>query len=49
MFSRFAIQNSVNNSTRQFLEQYSKMLKALNSDNKNTEILKAKLALECEL
>lgn len=49
MFSRFAIQNSVNNSTRQFLEQYSKMLKALQPDNKNTEILKAKLALECEL
>lgn len=49
MFSRFAIQNSVNSSTKQFLEQYSKMLKALQPDNKNTEILKAKLALECEL
>lgn len=49
MFSRFAIQNSVNDSTRQFLEQYSKMLKDLKPDNKNIEIIKAKLALECEL
>lgn len=49
MFSRYGIQNSVNSSTKQFLEQYTKMLKVLKPDNKNAEILKAKLALECEL
>ncbi|MPN40205.1 ATP-dependent Clp protease proteolytic subunit [bioreactor metagenome] len=49
MFSRFAIQNSVNSNTKKFMEQYREKFKELIPSNKNTEILKAKLALECEL
>lgn len=49
MFSRFAIQNSVNSNAKKFMEQYREKFKELKTTNKNTEILKAKLALECEL
>jgi len=51
MFSRFAIQNSVNASTRKFIEQYNKKFKELKQDGEANKIklLKAKLALECEL
>lgn len=54
MFSRFAIQNSINNRTKNFLEQYSMRFKQENPDNKDeelikTKLLKSKLALECEL
>lgn len=75
MFSRFSIQNRVNENTKKFIEQYNKRLKELESNNnendtsnilktnsqdkkinldniKNKEkirILRAKLALECEL
>ena len=54
MFSRFAIQNSINNRTKNFLEQYNMRFKQENPDNKvdeliKTKLLKSKLALECEL
>lgn len=54
MFSRFAIQNSINNRTKNFLEQYNMRFKQENPDNKDdelikTKLLKSKLALECEL
>lgn len=75
MFSRFSIQNRVNENTKKFIEQYNKRLKELEpnndenetrdteksnskdkninlEDSKNKEtikLLKAKLALECEL
>lgn len=51
MFSRFAIQNSVNDSTSKFIEQYNKRFKEINKDEDLTKIklLKSKLALECEL
>lgn len=49
MFSRFAIQNSANENTKNFIDKYNIKLKELKPNNKNTEILKSKLALECEL
>ncbi|UZQ49921.1 head maturation protease, ClpP-related [Clostridium kluyveri] len=51
MFSRFVIQNSVNDSTRKFIEKYNKKFKELKRDGEANKIklLKAKLALECEL
>ena len=51
MFSRFRVQNSVNDSTKKFIEQYSKRFKELEKDKESVKIklLKAKLALECEL
>lgn len=49
MFSRFAIQNRVNDRTKEFLQQYNQRFKEANKDNEKTELLKAKLALECEL
>jgi Protease subunit of ATP-dependent Clp proteases len=51
MFSRFAIQNSVKDSTRNFIEQYNKRLKEINNEDELVKIklLKSKLALECEL
>ena len=49
MFSRFAIQNSVNDSTRKFVEQYNKRFKESHKDEEKTKLLKSKLALEFEL
>lgn len=49
MFSRFAIQNSVKDSTRNFIEQYNKRFKESHKDEEKTKLLKSKLALECEL
>jgi len=51
IFSRLSVQNSVNSSTRKFIEQYNKRFKELKQDEKSLKIklLKAKLALECEL
>ncbi|WP_373898834.1 head maturation protease, ClpP-related [Haloimpatiens sp. FM7315] len=49
MFSRFAIQNSVNNRTRDFIKQYNQRFKETHKDEEKIELLKSKLALECEL
>ena len=49
MFSRFAIQNSVNNRTRDFIKQYNKRFKEVHKNEEAIKLLKAKLALECEL
>lgn len=49
MFSRFAIQNSVNNRTRDFIKQYNQRFKETYKDEETIKLLKAKLALECEL
>jgi ATP-dependent Clp protease protease subunit len=49
MFSRFAIQNSVNNRTRDFIKQYNQRFKETYKDEEKIKLLKAKLALECEL
>jgi ATP-dependent Clp protease protease subunit len=49
MFSRFAIQNSVNNRTRDFIKQYNQRFKETYKDEEKIKLLKSKLALECEL
>ncbi|KZL93965.1 head maturation protease, ClpP-related [Clostridium magnum] len=49
MFSRFAIQNSVNDKTRDFITQYNKRFKEVHKDEEKIKLLKSKLALECEL
>lgn len=51
MFSRYAIQNSVNDNTKKFIEQYAQRYKEMNKseDLGKIKILKSKLALECEL
>lgn len=49
MFSRFAIQNSVNDKTRDFIKQYNKRFKEAHKDEEKIKLLKSKLALECEL
>lgn len=51
MFSRFGIQNYVNDRTKSFIEQYNKRFKEINNEDDliNIKILKSKLALECEL
>jgi len=49
MFSRFAIQNSINNRTRDFIKQYNQRFKETYKDEEKIKLLKAKLALECEL
>jgi ATP-dependent Clp protease protease subunit len=49
MFSRFAIQNSVNNRTRDFIKKYNERFKEVHKDEETIKLLKAKLALECEL
>ncbi|WP_127837224.1 head maturation protease, ClpP-related [Clostridium prolinivorans] len=49
MFSRFAIQNSVNTRTRDFIKQYNQRFKETYKDEEKIKLLKAKLALECEL
>lgn len=49
MFSRFAIQNSVNDKTRDFIKQYNKRFKEVHKDEEKIKLLKSKLALECEL
>lgn len=49
IFSRFAIQNSVNDRTRIFIEQYNKRFIEAHKDEEKIKLLKSKLALECEL
>ncbi len=49
MFSRFAIQNSVNTRTRDFIKQYNQRFKETYKDEEKIKLLKSKLALECEL
>ena len=49
MFSRFAIQNSVNNMTRDFIKEYNQRFKETHKEEQKIKSLKAKLALECEL
>ncbi len=49
MFSRFAIQNSFNDKTRDFIKQYNERFKENYKDEEKIKLLKSKLALECEL
>lgn len=49
MFSRFAIQNSLNNRTKDFIKQYNQRFKETYKDEEKIKLLKSKLALECEL
>ncbi|WP_242943874.1 head maturation protease, ClpP-related [Clostridium homopropionicum] len=49
MFSRFAIQNSLNTRTRDFIKQYNQRFKETYKDEEKIKLLKSKLALECEL
>jgi ATP-dependent Clp protease protease subunit len=49
MFSRFAIQNSINNRTKDFIKQYNQRFKETHKDEEKIKLLKSKLALECEL
>lgn len=49
MFSRFTIQNSINDRTRDFIKQYNQRFKENHKDEGKIKLLKSKLALECEL
>lgn len=54
MFSRLAIQNSVNEGMKKFIEKYNEKFNQLKPSSKEKDLrkiksLKAKLALECEL
>lgn len=49
MFSRFAIQNSVNDRTKDFIREYNRRFKETHKDEQKIKLLKSKLALECEL
>lgn len=49
MFSRFAVQNCINNRTRDFIKHYNQRFKETYKDEEKIKLLKAKLALECEL